>query len=126
MRKAAYIIYITILSITLYAFPIYHGGLQVFAGEGDEIYMGMFFGLVPMVLGITSFLYTLLTGDFKKMLVTFLIMFLPWVFVPHISGYILLPAFGLEAAAAGGIALLLHVCFKDRIRGKIAGYRSAS
>ena len=108
----------TILLITsLHIYPVMCEGIGVVAGTGsDQLYMGIFFGLIPLTMAVLPFAHSIITGEIKHMLIVFTVLFLPYVFIPQISGYILLPAFLIEGTVVGIVGIFLHILIADKIK----------
>ena len=118
--KVAMISYIAALSVALYLIPIISFASSKAKGYdlGDTA-MGLFFGVVPILVTVLSFVYGLVAGEYKKLIVIFAAMFAIWVIVPALGGVVLYAIYVAWVAFIGGIGWLIHIIFADRVEDRL-------
>ena len=111
-KKICLIVYIVLLAGLIYGLTGFSFWQSHVKGwDSGDTAMGLFFAVVPLGLAIIFFLYSLLTADVKKMIIIFLVMFAPWMFVKFVDGWVLEIVYGAGALVIGAIGWFINTCF---------------
>ena len=110
-KKICLIVYIVLLAGLIYGLTGFSFWQSHVKGwDFGDTAMGLFFFAVPLGLAIIFFLYSLLTADVKKMVIIFLVMFAPWIFIQFVDGWVLEIIYGAGALVIGAIGWLINTC----------------
>ena len=110
-KKICLIVYIVLLAGLIYGLTGFSFWQSHVKGwDFGDTAMGLFFFAVPLGLAIIFFLYSLLTADVKKMVIIFLVMFAPWIFIQFVDGWVLEIIYGAGALVIGAIGWFINTC----------------
>ena len=115
------IIYIICMGVALYGYPAYAFYDSIEKGyDTGETAMGLFFFMIPIMLAVIIFVYTLMAGELKKALIIEIVMFTPWLFMGVMEWLAFEVPYLLGAALIGGLGWLIH----NVIAGKMIEHKA--
>ena len=109
--------YIICLAMTLYVLPVYtfYDSNKMGYDMGDTA-MGLYFGVIPFQLAIIILVYTLIAGQYKRMILVLVLMLLPTALVLGvIDGTVIEFAYGLGGAAVGAVGWIIHWAIANKM-----------
>ena len=78
--------------------------------------MGLYFGVIPFQLAIIILVYTLIAGQYKRMILVLVLMLLPTALVLGvIDGTVIEFAYGLGGAAVGAVGWIIHWAIANKM-----------
>lgn len=116
-KKLCFIGYIICLAMTVYVLPVYYfyDSKKMGYDMGDTA-MGLYFAIIPIQLAIIIFVYTLIAGQYKRMLLAMVLMLLPTALVLGvIDGTVIEAVYGMGGAAIGAVGWLIHWAVADKM-----------
>ena len=115
------IIYIICMGVALYGYPAYAFYDSIEKGyDTGETAMGLFFFMIPIMLAVIIFIYTLMAGELKKALIIEIVMFTPWLFMGVMEWLAFEVPYLLGATLIGGLGWLIH----NVIAGKMIEHKA--
>ena len=109
-KKLCFIGYIICIAMTLYVLPIYYFyDSKKMGHDMGETAMALYFGIIPFQLAIIIFVYTLIAGQYKRMILALVLMLLPTALVLGVmDGTVIEAVYGLGGAAIGAVGWIIH------------------